>query len=151
MSTGETVRVSLVLRPGQKNDWAAKLIKQIDRRCFPEDPPVELEDSWWWLLFVNNRAVGFAGLKRCPHPKEQDIGFLSRAGILKTGRGKGYQKKLIAARVRYAKQLEMRAAISYTVKDNWPSLTNLIRAGFRFYGPDYPWAGKDKFYFWIDL
>lgn len=57
---------------------------------------------------------------------------------------------MINARVQWAREIGAESCVTYTRYDNHPSIVNLLRCGFKFYVPDYKWAG-DVHYFRRDL
>ena len=119
-----------------------RLVRQLHDETFPED-------SWedadaYWVARESGRPVGFCSVRHC---FGEPSAFLTRAGVLPAGRGKGLQRRMIDVRCRWAKQEGVEYVITYTTRDNYPSITNLLRSGFRFYEPAVPWAGPDVFYF----
>jgi len=75
-----------------------------------------------------------------------DILYLNSASILRPYRGLGIHRKLIQARVRYAKRQGMSTVITYTAYDNCASINNLIACGFKTFRPEYEWVGSEYIY-----
>lgn len=98
----------------------------------------------WWLAFADDVAVGFAGLRDAN--TDPEASFLCLAGVMPEHRGRGLQKRLIAARLRRAKALGKRRAITYTAVSNVASANALIARGFRLYRPALTWG--DEFCYW---
>lgn len=121
------------------------LVAKIDRQIFPEDPPVELKDTKWWVAFRGRRPVGFCGIAL---REEGKTGYMTRAGVVAGARRQGIHKRLIRVRLRWARQMKLSHVVTYTVSGNCGSSNNLIRAGFELYNPKEPWAGRSDLY-WI--
>lgn len=122
-----------------------ELLTQLQLTCFKYvvvNP--SKEDSIWWLMYHEGEPIGFASIS--PSNTYPNIGvYLSSAGIIPKYRGFGLQKKLIRVRLRYAKALGKKWAISETVL-NPQSANNLIACGFRSFQPEKPWSYKDAHY-----
>jgi GNAT superfamily N-acetyltransferase len=71
------------------------------------------------------------------------------AGVHEEYRGRGLQKRLIRARVRHAKRIGWKYAITYTI-DNPPSENSLIGCGFKRYAPADPYV-KGTANYWRKL
>lgn len=124
-----------------------KEIVEIMERCVPGDL-LELNENIFWIVKDGGESIGFASLK--PLPEENSI-FLSLVGILPNARGAGIQRKLIKTRLNWAKRNGYKCAVTYTLMDNYPSISNLIKCGFKFYTPYYEWVGSKVFYFKKDI
>ena len=94
----------------------------------------------FWLASNATAVAAFASAR--PSVNEPDAFFLSRCGVLTKYRGQGLQRRLIHARLRWAKAHGIRRAITYTLLENVASARNLVRAGFLPYWPKTEWAGK---------
>lgn len=127
-----------------------KHITPLNDRIFPGEPYDPHPNGYYWLVFKENRPVGFAGLHILTRTKEYETVFFSRAGVLKAHRGHGLGQRLLRVRLNLAKKLEMRTVITYTI-DNIPSANNLIKAGFRLYEPNYYYAGEEATYWKKEL
>lgn len=119
------------------------LVKQLHAQCLPDD---DWEDATqhWALWNDAGRACGFCSVYRLKY--ERGV-YLSRAGVLPGTRGRGLQRRMIQARLRWARTRGLRFAVTYTSLDNYPSIVNLLRCGFVFYDPATPWAGPQVHYF----
>ena len=124
-----------------------KHIKQLNDKIFPGEPYERHPFGFYWLVYFNKRPVGFCGMHICASTNEWDTVFFSRAGVIKTHRGKGIGQRLLKVRLKAAKELEMRNVITYTI-DNVPSSNNLIKAGFKLFDPHYPFGGEGALH-WI--
>lgn len=103
----------------------------------------------WWLVYAGDVAVGFAGLRDAA--TEPAAAFLCLAGVVREHRGAGLQRRLIEARVRRARALGKRAALSWVADWNVRSANNLIRAGFRLYWPAQRFTDNETVYFRKDF
>lgn len=63
---------------------------------------------------------------------ETEAGILSLRGcqVARKYRGRGLQRRLLRARLRWARRHGMRTVRTYVAVDNAPSLVNVLRAGF---------------------
>jgi GNAT superfamily N-acetyltransferase len=127
-------------------DGNNQVLVDLQRTCLPGDEPLNPSKvRWWWLaLDEDGAAVGFAGMNRVA--SWPGAVYLARAGVLPAARGKGLQRRLINARISYARRIGSTVAISDTTARNFPSSRNLIACGFRPYWPATPWALPDSIY-----
>jgi hypothetical protein len=116
-------------------------VQELDKKIFFGCNNEFLENREWWVL-LNNRGTIIA---YCGSIYASDICIFIRAWVKRTNRGKGLQKKLIDIRLRAAKK-NSSVAITYTVKENCPSINNLISKGFKIYIPEYTYGGKEMLY-----
>lgn len=124
-----------------------ELIRTLDRQVFDytKDDPVVIEGHLWWVIYDGKTPIAYAGAKYLPHEK---VVYLSRAGVLDGYRGKHLQRRLIRARVRWARKIGATQAITYTVVTNPASSNNLIKCGFVTYIPAWKWGGRSAIY-WV--
>lgn len=125
-----------------------QIISQLDKKCFAGDHPVSLKDTFWWIAYneVGN-PIGFSGLKLCRRKENKGMGYFSRAGVLKSYRGHGTQKKMIRARLKKAREFGLTHCVTYVKGFNLASANSLISCGFKLYNPHYKWGGKAALYF----
>jgi GNAT superfamily N-acetyltransferase len=97
--------------------------------------------EWWVMLDKMSRIVAY-----CGSIYTEGICIFVRAWVKKSYRGKGVQKKLISTRTKAAKNKGCYIVITYTTKDNYPSVNNLLSKGFKYYFPEYPYGGKEMLY-----
>ena len=136
-----------------------KIVAKIHRQTFNEEAPKliggawgdpKLEGAMWWILWdENEEPAGFCGV--WPPAFAGRPCYLIRAGVLPAHRGQGLQKRMIAIRLKYAKQQGWKSAVTYTLVDNAPSSNSLITAGFRVYDPAYKWNGRGIIYWRYEL
>lgn len=117
--------------------------RRLWERGFPGDKWVGDHHTFWIARDETGTVLGFCS---AVYLTGENNVFLSSAAVFPCARGGGLQRRMIRHRVRWAKAQGARYAITYAIKSNYPSLTNLIRAGFRFYVPATSWAG-DVHYF----
>lgn len=103
-----------------------------------------------WIVYDDDtdKPVGFCTLQTLRN--ESGI-FLSRCGVLPCARNAGLQRRMIHARIAWARRHGLESVITYTTYTNHQSIANLLRCGLRFYTPDYSWAGKGLHYFLREL
>jgi GNAT superfamily N-acetyltransferase len=117
----------------------------LDVRIFPDDDPYPLEGARWWLAEgPGGEALGYAGAKLW---SLDGFVYLARAGVVASARGQGLQKRLIKARVSWAKRIGAKGCYTYTI-GNPASANSLISKGFRAWEPLYRWGGNNASY-WI--
>lgn len=107
----------------------------------------DLGGQCWLMYDEHDEPVAFCSARRV----NGNTVFLSRAGVLKRARGSGLQRRMINARVQWARSVGADCVITYTSLHNYASIINLIRAGFYFYRPHWAWGGKDAHYFRRDI
>lgn len=132
----------------QSTDFAA--IQKLDKRIFPTDDPLEQNpNGTYWLLHHSGRKVGFCALH--PLKYEPNICFMARSGILAAHHGRGLQRRMINVRLRHAQAEGFSHALTYAWIHNPPSISNLLKTGFRIYEPANAYAGEDMLYFIKDI
>ncbi len=120
-----------------------KTLREVEAKCFHKDETVDLTKyTTWWIAYLDGEPVGFATVEEF----QDKIVFLSRAGVVEKARGMGIQKKLIAARERFARSRGKNWAITYTILNNVQSINSLISLGYKTYRPMQMWVGKDVLY-----
>lgn len=113
-----------------------QLVQWMHRQCFPHDEWDERGTHW--VAWVDGYSAGFCSAR----PLYGESGcFFCWAGVLKWARGHGLQRRLIRARLKWAKR-HYSYALTYVSPDNYASLANLIKCGFQIYDPDWRWAGS---------
>lgn len=113
---------------------ALRWVRWLDAECFPEDAPVPFYTTGaeWFLLELNSIPVAYCGW----HPEEigddgARVGFLARAGVSPSARGKGFQKLMINTRCEAIRKVGLTVATTYTSATNAPSMNSLIACGFK--------------------
>lgn len=104
----------------------------------------EIEDKWpgddhtYWAL---TDGKDHHALTSAVYRHEKGYIYLSYAIIMPTTQAKGLQRRLIQHRLRWGKRQGAFYAVTYTLQDNYPSMTNLLRCGFRFASEPRGWCG----------
>lgn len=120
------------------------LVRRLAQQVFdPSDIPAKLDGSHWFVAWEKGVPLAFGGIAFWSNGKA----FLSLAGVLPEHRGRGLQKRLIKARIAYARKWGVRQVVTYTVVNNPESMRSLIRCGMLPYTPKTPWVGKRVVYF----
>ena len=116
---------------------------ELQRACLPHDALYFPEEGVWWIAYHRRTPVGFA----CLAPSQQipDGVYLGRCGVVPLARGGGIQRRLVRARLAWAKRQGYRWAVSDTT-DNEPSANNLISCGFKLYTPPIPYSFSRALY-----
>lgn len=100
------------------------------------------DDHTYWTLVDGKTHVGLTSAVFRP---EKGYVYLSYAIIMPSCQVKGLQRRLIRHRCNWAKRQGAIYVVTYTLLDNYPSMINLLRCGFKFakhprewlgYGPD---------------
>lgn len=109
-----------------------------DSACLPD-----FDEGHWWLAFQEAMPVAFAGAM--PSTRARNAGYLSRVGVVKRHCGNGLQLRLMRAVELRARNNGWDCMVSDTT-DNVASANNFIRAGYRLYKPQNPWAWPHTLY-----
>lgn len=127
-------------------------IAALDAACFPRDegyqpsPPIDADGMEAWVALAGDDVVGFALLQR------RDAGwYMMRVGVAPEWRARGIQRRLTAARMRWARRHGAGWVETWTDHYEWRSMRSLIRAGFLPVRPEYQYAGDDVVYWRRDL
>jgi len=121
----------------------------LQEKCLPGDTPYDTNYGYWWIVYdALNLPCAFAGLVRSV--RWTNVGYLCRAGVLLSHRGRGVQKRLIRARIRQARALGWDYLITDTYL-NPASSNSLIACGFKLYEPLKPWGVKETLYWRLNL
>ena len=109
-----------------------------DRACIPE-----FDWGHWWLAYQEGMPVAFAGV--VPSTHASNAGYFCRVGVLEKHAGNMLQLRLMRALEWRARRNGWSSIISDTT-DNLASANNFIRAGYRLYRPETPWAWPNTLY-----
>lgn len=127
---------------------SSRVLRSLHAQAFPLDKEPEWEYGVWWVVYDDGRPVAFAGLQ--PSLQWRDAGYLVRAGVLPSHRGRGLQRRLLRTRERFARLAGWNWLLSATYK-NTASANNLIREGFLMYEPRRPWLARGALYWRKEL
>jgi GNAT superfamily N-acetyltransferase len=103
----------------------------------------EFDQGHWWLAYHEAIAVAFAGVVLSTHAPNS--GYFCRVGVLRKHRARGLQLRLMRAMESRVRQNGWRCIVSDTT-NNVASANNFIRAGYRLYQPQHPWAWPNSLY-----
>ena len=121
----------------------------LQEKCLPFDTPYDTNYGYWWIVYdALNSPSAFAGL--VSSVRWADCGYLCRAGVLPSHRGRGVQKRLIRVRIRQARALGWKWLITDTY-ENPASANSLIATGFKMYEPSQPWGATGTLYWRLKL
>lgn len=127
-----------------QDDEISDILMELHHLTFLNNAPMpEFDSGHWWLAFDERVAVAFAGLVASTHA--QNAGYFCRVGVLRKHWGRALQLRLMRV-------VEMRARgngwsdIVSDTTDNIVSANNFIRAGYRLYQPQHPWAWPQTLY-----
>jgi GNAT superfamily N-acetyltransferase len=113
---------------------------------FPPLEPRHYTDGYWWLAYLEETPVAFAGM--VPLEPFPNIGYLKRCYVLPDHHGHGLQFRLMATRELKARQLGWTHLVSECGRDNTWSANNFRRAGFDPCEPEQRWGAPGSIY-WI--
>jgi GNAT superfamily N-acetyltransferase len=99
--------------------------------------------GYWWLAYCEAAPVAFAGLLPSTHVR--NAGYFCRVGVLQPHWGNGLQRRLMRTMEQRARRNGWRCVVSDTTS-NIASANNFIRAGYRLYQPQVPWAFPHTLY-----
>ncbi|MGX1324413.1 GNAT superfamily N-acetyltransferase [Bradyrhizobium sp. USDA 377] len=97
----------------------------------------------WWLAYHNDGPVAFAGVVSSTHARNS--GYFCRVGVMRRHWGRGLQLRLMRAIEARGRRVGWDSIVSDTT-DNPASANNFIRAGYRLYVPEVPWAWSHTLY-----
>jgi len=97
----------------------------------------------WWLAYHGDDAVAFAGVLPSTHARNS--GYFSRVGVLQRHWGRGLQRRLMRVIEARGRRIGWNSVVSDTT-DNAISANNFIRAGYRLFEPEVPWAWAHSLY-----
>lgn len=103
----------------------------------------QFELGAWWLAYQGDDAVAFAGV--VPSTYARNSGYLSRVGVLQRHWGSGLQLRLMRAVEARGRRIGWDSIVSDTT-DNSFSANNFIKAGYRLFEPEVPWAWSHTLY-----
>lgn len=123
---------------------AAYVLGDLHRLTFLNSAPIpDFDWGQWWLACRGDKPIGFAGMVPSTHARKS--GYFCRVGILKPHCGRGLQLRLMRALEAQARRNGWDYVVSDTT-DNPASANNFIKAGYRLYQPESPWAWANTLY-----
>ena len=119
-------------------------VRELDKLAFPLDHWIGDEHTFWVATSDDGTSAGYCAAVFRP---EHGYVFLSRAAVFPWAAGTGLQRRMIRARVRWARGIAgCDRVITYTSLKNYESMVNLLRCGFRFYVPTVEFDGPNFHY-----
>jgi GNAT superfamily N-acetyltransferase len=126
------------------DDDMADTLTDLHRLTFFDSASIpDFEEGHWWLAFHLEEPVAFAGM--IESTRARNAGYFSRVGVLSRHCGHGLQRRLMRAVELRARGNGWDCVVSDTT-DNVASANNFIRAGYRLYEPQHPWAWPNTLY-----
>jgi GNAT superfamily N-acetyltransferase len=127
-----------------RDDEIAEVLTELHRLTFFNGASVPPFDwGHWWLAYHAAAPVAFAGAVPSTHVR--NAGYFCRVGVLQSHWGNRLQLRLMRAMELRARRNGWRSLVSDTT-GNIASANNFIRAGYRMYQPQYPWAFPSTLY-----
>lgn len=123
-----------------------ELVQELHRLAFPT-AGWEGDEGTFWIAWESGKPIGFCSA----HVHPDGTVFLSRAAVMGVAQGKGIQRRMITARMRWAVAEGANQCVTFVHPDNFPSLVNLLRCGFRFYTPNSPWGDPSSLYMRFEI
>jgi len=122
----------------------ADTLCDLHRLTFFQSAPIpEFELGHWWFAFCDRLPIAFAGLTPSTHVV--NAGYFCRVGVLREHWGKALQLRLMRALEARARNNGWSCIVSDTTC-SVASANNFIKAGYRLYDPDHPWAWPHTLY-----
>lgn len=118
-------------------------LQELQKPFAPAMPVVDTSDGWWWI--VHHKRVPVAYLGMIPSTHYPNAGYFKRVGVLSGHRGHNLQLRLMNTMERFARRAGLGLIVSDTT-DNTHSANNFIRAGWRMFDPEFPWAFANTLY-----
>lgn len=126
------------------DDDVADILDDLHRLTFFDAAAIpQFELGAWWLAYQGDDAVAFAGV--VPSTYARNSGYLSRVGVLQRHWGRGLQLRLMRAVEARGRRIGWDSIVSDTT-DNSFSANNFIKAGYRLFEPELPWAWSHTLY-----
>lgn len=126
------------------DDDVADTLDDLHRLTFFDAAAIpQFELGAWWLAYQGDDAVAFAGV--VPSTYARNSGYLSRVGVLQRHWGRGLQLRLMRAVEARGRRIGWDSIVSDTT-DNSFSANNFIKAGYRLFEPEVPWAWSHTLY-----
>jgi GNAT superfamily N-acetyltransferase len=127
-----------------RDDEIADVLAELHRLTFFSGASVPSFDcGHWWLAYREATPVAFAGIVPSTHVR--NAGYFCRVGVLQRHWGRRLQLRLMRAVEMRARRNGWKCVVSDTT-GNVVSANNFIQAGYRMFGPAYPWAFPDTLY-----
>jgi GNAT superfamily N-acetyltransferase len=126
------------------DEKTAALLKYLQLDTLDGSPLYDTSYGHWWIAYDGELPVAFAGV--CQSYRWADTGYLCRAGVIRSHRGQGIQRRLVRVRELKGKRLGWNWLVTDTAPWNMPSANSLIGCGFRMFRPSRPWGIEGALY-----
>jgi GNAT superfamily N-acetyltransferase len=127
-----------------QDEEVVETLAELHRLTFFDSARIpEFDYGHWWLAFEEALPIAFAGV--VPSTHACNAGYFARVGVLRKHCGRGLQLRLMRAMESRARNNGWSCVVSDTT-DNIASANNFIRAGYRLYQPQHPWAWPNTLY-----
>ena len=127
-----------------EDDDTVDTLSELHRLTFFGSAPVpKFDHGHWWLVLHETGPVAFAGI--IPSTHVCNAGYFCRVGVLREHSGRALQLRLMRALEARARLNGWCSIVSDTT-DNMSSANNFIRAGYRLFRPQVPWAWPNTLY-----
>jgi GNAT superfamily N-acetyltransferase len=134
----------LIREVDAQDDEIADTLAELHNLTFFESAPLpEFDWGHWWLAYQGEAPVAFAGL--VPSTHAENAGYFCRVGVLERHWGHALQRRLMRAVEQRARHNGWSSIVSDTTS-NLASANNFIKAGYRLYQPQCPWAWPHTLY-----
>jgi GNAT superfamily N-acetyltransferase len=118
---------------GETNADILHRLNRMAPETFPELSDQHLENGFWWIAYLEQEPVAFAGLVDMdPFP---NVGYLKRAYVIPDHRGHGLQGGFRAMRESKVRAIGWTHLVSECGAENRASARNFERAGFLLFWP----------------
>lgn len=105
-------------------------VRDLHKLAFPADHWPGDNHEFWIAKNPTGKPVGFCSALYFPEHKGV---YLSRAAVTLEARGSGLQRRMIRARINWAKhETEAAGMWTFTTLRNYESIINLLKCGFKF-------------------
>lgn len=123
-------------------------IEAMQVELFTADSGIDdLSSGQWYYVYDDEsdtgEIAGFCGIRELYD--EPRVAYLARSGVLAKHQGNGLQRRMIHARLRWARRRGIYCVVTDTT-ENPVSANNLIDCGFKMFTPYNPWALPNSIY-----
>jgi hypothetical protein len=126
------------------DDEIADTLADLHRLTFFDGAAIpEFDRGHWWLAYHETMRVSFAGV--IPSTRASNAVYFCRVGVLRKHCGNQLQLRLMRALEWRARHDGWCSIVSDTT-DYLVSANNFIRAGYRLFQPQAPWAWPNTLY-----
>jgi len=126
------------------DEEVVEILAELHRLTFFDSARIpEFDRGHWWLTFCEALPIAFAGV--VPSTHVNNAGYITRVGVVRKHCGRGLQLRLMRAMESRVRRNGWSFVVSDTT-DNVASANNFIRAGYRLYRPQHPWAWPNTLY-----